>query len=544
MKTKLTLVPAIALIALLCPAHKSPSFATDESRSNTDAAAPDVAVVSGVQKALASPEADTRAAALAWIARDPGAEEDSLIPTIFSRLKDPSSEAQHEALRNMGWIYERHSSDATGREALQAILDAFRQTADRSARLVVVDLLRGGAAGGSYGSAPSNVKSEQLIRNAQIQSLVASFLKDAESTMRPQLLQFVSGSPTLQAVPAVVQGIGACLDDDNLTVRSNAVDVLIDINRNGRKVERDEAHPLLLAALKEGDPNMQLRASTALGLAVPPSKAQAPVLSLTGQKISTAEVPFDFNYFTALVQPLFLKKYRNTACVDCHTPQSNISGKFRVLAPGRDGRYTLEQSRVNFASVLAVIDRQNRDQSKLLLKPLDPNTREGSIRGMTHDGGAFWTSENDPDFQLVKDWLDGAKLETPPERQLSFTYFVQHVEPIFSTPGPDGIACINCHSTHAILHLLSPETREGKFSIQQLVNNYQSALRVVDETAAADSFIVRKPTSPREGESGGISHAGGVRWPGKKDSWQYKALLSWIGTKNLVARPSKQVAAR
>src|SRR5205814_5832168 len=159
----------------------------------------------------------------------------------------------------------------------------------------------------------------------------------------------------------------------------------------------------------------------------------------------------------------------------------------------RDGRYTIEQSRVNFASVLAVIDQRNRDQSKLLLKPLDPNTREGSIRGLTHDGGALWVSENDPDFQLVKDWLDGAKFETPPERQLRFAYFVQHVEPIFSTTGPDGMACVNCHSTHAILHLLSPETREGKFSVRQLVNNYQSAHRVVDESAPADSFIVRKP---------------------------------------------------
>lgn len=505
--------------------------------------ATDPGVVAQMRTSLGSTDAGVRAAALGWIAREPRAQDDSLVPTIFAALKDRSPEVEHEALRNCGWIFERHAGDAAGREAFTAIVNSFKQTADRPARLVVVDLLRGAESSSMYNVATPASATNPLVADGEIQSLVAGFLKDADSTLRPQLLQVVSDWPVLQAAPAIVAGVGSCLTDDDLTVRSNAVDLLVEIAARHDPGTEAETHALLLRALKEGDPNVQLRASKALDLPIPPRKAQAAVMSLTGEKVSTAGVPFDFNYFTAFVQPLFVKKYGNAACVDCHTPEKNTSGKFRILASGADGRYTLEQSKVNFVSVLAVIDRKNPDESRLLLKPLDPNTREGKIRGLTHDGGAFWRSDSDPDFELVKDWLDGAKLETQPEKQLDFAYFVRHVEPVFSTPGTDGIACINCHSTHAILHLLSPETREGRFSIEQLVNNYQSAHRVVDEAAPTNSFIVRKPTSPREGEAGGISHAGGVRWPDKKESWQYKALVSWISMKNL-AGGENQVARR
>jgi hypothetical protein len=547
MRAKLIAGLGAILPGLLCLlANRNLSLATGSAPPATHVGTveSDPGVVSIVRRSLASPEADTRAAALAWIARDPRAEDDSLIPAIFGALRDRNGQVQHDSLRNLGWISKRHQNDATGRQALEAVIGAFTQNSDRAARLVVVDLLRGGAASGAYSVETAGSANHPLLTNPQIQSLIASFLNDADSALRPQLLQVVSESAALQAVPAIVQGVGACLEDNDLTVRSNAVDLLAATYQRGGATRREEAHTLLLTALEEGDANVQLRASKALGLPIPPRKAPAGVLSLTGEKISTANVPFDFNYFTAFVQPLFVKKYGNAACVDCHTPQSNTSGKFRILAPAGDGRYTVDQSRVNFVSVLAVIDRQDPDHSKLLLKPLDPNTREGKVRGLTHDGGAFWANEYDPDFEIVKGWLDGAKLETPPEKQLSFAYFVQHVEPIFSTPGPDGIACINCHSTHAILHLLSPETREGTFSVEQLVNNYQSAHRVVDEGAPTNSFIVRKPTSPREGEVGGISHAGGVRWPDQKESWQYKALISWISMENLAPASASALAKR
>lgn len=485
---------------------------------------------------LNSPEADVRASALKWVARDPRAQEEGLIPAIFSALKDSDSSVRNQALANMGWIFERRRRENEGERALAAIENALRQGSDRVTSLVAVDLLRGAAQSSEYDAQRRSGREGVLMAEPAIHSLVASLLADPQSSLRPELLQVIEASRALQGVPAIVDALGEALHDDNLTVRSNAADILIAIDRKGSPAARARAHPLLLAALRENDPNVQLRISRALNVLAPPRKTSPPVLSSSGEKVSTADVPFDFNYFTAFVQPLFLKKYGNDACVDCHTPEVNASGAFRILAPVADGRYTLEQSRINFVSGLSVIDRKDPARSKLLLKPLNPRAPEGGVRGLTHDGGVFWDNRYDPDFEVIEDWLKGVKLNVPPQRQLNYAYFVQHVEPIFATPGPDGFACVNCHSTHAILHLESPETREGKFSVEQLKNNYEAALRVIDETAPSSSFIVRKPTSPREGEPGGLSHAGGIRWPDKKDSWQYRTLITWIGMRNLASK--------
>ncbi len=482
---------------------------------------------------VSSSQADVRASALKWVARDTRAHDDQLIPLIFNALKDREASVRNAALESMGWIYERHAAEPSGQEALAAVVTALGPSGDRTAKLVAVDLLRGAAAPSEY-NIQQGTAAASLIAQPEIQRLIVQSLEDAGSGLRPQMLQVVEASGRLESLPDVVAAVGAALHDDNLTVRSDAADLLVAIDKKAQdEALRAQVHKILLTALEENDPNVQIRVSRALGVPVPPRKGAPPVLALSGQKVSAADVPYDFNYFTAFVQPLFVKKYRGEACVDCHTPQANASGAFRILAPDADGRYTLAQSRTNFVSMLAVINRPDPMKSPLLLKPLDPRTQEGKLRGVTHDGGVFWANQYDPDFEIVADWLKGAKLETPPDKQLDFAYFVQHVEPIFATPGPDGIACINCHSTHAILHLESPETREGKFSVEQLENNYQSAHRVVDEGSPANSFIVRKPTSLREGEPGGLSHAGGIRWPDKKDSWQYKALITWIGKKNL-----------
>ncbi|HEX5481132.1 MAG TPA: hypothetical protein VFZ08_00735 [Terriglobia bacterium] len=519
--------------------HPGPESVSASAATTT---AVDPGVVSTLEGLLKSPSADVRTSALDWISRDPRAQSTKFIPQVFSALQDKNGNVRTKALANMGWILDRDHGSPTGARALAAVKHALTQTSDHAAQTGALDLIGGSGQGGVYYSADASHENPYLIANPSIRAMLVSMMTNPHSSLRPQLLRLVDGSPQLQSDPAMVAAVEKALDDDDLSVRSDAVDLLVKIYGESSGTMKSKAKGALHTALETGDPNVQLRASRALGVPVPPPRPQAKLVSLTGAKISMSDVPFDFNYFTAFVQPLFVKKYGGGACVDCHTPQRNSSGKFRILAPGPDGRYTLEQSRTNFASVLAVIDRQDPMKSKLLLKPLDPTTREGTLRGMHHDGGVFWHDQYDPNFEIVADWLKGAKLETPPEKQLDFAYFEKHVEPIFSTAGPDGFACINCHTTHAILHLLSPETRTGKFSIEQVINNYQSAHRVVDETAPSDSYIVRKPTSPREGVPGGLSHAGGVRWPDKKESWQYKALITWIGRPNL-ERGSAQTAS-
>lgn len=512
------------------------SRSSSKPASSVPSATPrvDPGVVSTLQTLLGSTQADVRASALDWISRDGRAQSSDFVSTIFMDLKDANGGVRDKALANLGWILDRYRGSPIGERAIETIQSALKQANDRDGQLVVLDLIGGTGEGGVYVNSGAGGGNAILISDPLIRNTLIALLTNSESSLRPQILTLVSGSSSLQSDPAMPAAVAAALEDDDLSVRNQAIRLLVTMYG-----ERPPCKPLLESALESGDPNVRLQAARALGVPVPPPPPQPRLVSLTGEKVSMAAVPFDFNYFTAFVQPLFVKKYGGTACVDCHTPDSNASGSFRILAPDAGGHYTLQQSRINFVSVLAVIDRKQPLESKLLLKPLNPLTKEGAIRGMHHDGGVFWADQYDPDFEILEDWLRGAKLEDAPAKQLDFAYFQKHVEPIFSTPGPDGFACINCHFSHAILHLESPETAQGKFSIEEVVNNYQSALRVVDEEAPSNSYIVRKPTSPREGVPGGLSHAGGVRWPQEKQSWQYHALITWIGMANLAKSSGK-----
>ncbi len=512
------------------------SRSSSKPASSVPSATPrvDPGVVSTLQTLLGSTQADVRASALDWISRDERAQSSDFVSTIFMDLKDANGGVRDKALANLGWILDRYRGSPIGERAIETIQSALKQANDRDGQLVVLDLIGGTGEGGVYVNSGAGGGNAILISDPLIRNTLIALLTNSESSLRPQILTLVSGSSSLQSDPAMPAAVAAALEDDDLSVRNQAIRLLATMYG-----ERPPCKPLLESALESSDPNVRLQAARALGVPVPPPPPQPRLVSLTGEKVSMAAVPFDFNYFTAFVQPLFVKKYGGTACVDCHTPDSNASGSFRILAPDAGGHYTLQQSRINFVSVLAVINRKQPLESKLLLKPLNPLTKEGAIRGMHHDGGVFWADQYDPDFEILEDWLRGAKLEDTPAKQLDFAYFQKHVEPIFSTPGPDGFACINCHFSHAILHLESPETAQGKFSIEEVVNNYQSALRVVDEEAPSNSYIVRKPTSPREGIPGGLSHAGGVRWPQEKQSWQYHALITWIGMANLAKSSGK-----
>ncbi len=523
--------------ALGGPRSSSKPASYDSTSSPTSAVDP--GVVATLETLLHSPQADVKASALDWMARDQQAHSSEFVPQVFAALKDTDGNVRDKALSNMGWILDRYHGTATGNTATAAVESALRQTTDRAAQLVALDLIGGSGQGGVYSDVAASHEDPFLISNPSVRKMLIVMLASPQSSLRPQLLGLVSGSESLRSDPTVIAAAGAALQDNDLSVRNDAIRLLVKVYTQGQTGLQAKAKPMLEAALKTDDPNVRLQAARALGVPVPAAPPAVRLVSLTGAQVSMSSVPFDFNYFTAFVQPLFVKKYGSNSCVDCHSTARSSYNKFRLLPPGPDGKYTVKQSRINFVSVLAVIDRKDPMRSALLLKPLDPRTQEGSVRGMSHDGGVFWHNQYDPDFEIVADWLKGAKLEDPPEKQLNFAYFKSNVEPIFSTPGPDGFACITCHFSHAILHLESPETASGKFSIEEVINNYQSALRVVDEGAPSNSYIVRKPTSPREGVAGGLSHAGGVRWPEKKQSWQYHALTTWMGMPNLVKSSSK-----
>jgi hypothetical protein len=99
------------------------------------------------------------------------------------------------------------------------------------------------------------------------------------------------------------------------------------------------------------------------------------------------------------------------------------------------------------------------------------------------------------------------------QKRLDEAYFRGYVEPILTTRGKDGYACVHCHSTHTLFDA-----------------TWSTARNVVDTANPENSLILRKPTSSSESEgvvgAATLSHGGGVRFT--KDSPEYATILEWI----------------
>jgi hypothetical protein len=117
-------------------------------------------------------------------------------------------------------------------------------------------------------------------------------------------------------------------------------------------------------------------------------------------------------------------------------------------------------------------------------------------------------------------------------RLLSLATFRRVVNPLFYQASEDGQSCAKCHGNHTILQLAEVESGKGMTG-DQLMVNYNSALKVVNLGEPESSLILRKPLSP-QGQGGpdpssatGLTHVGGPRWD-SPDHPAYRAILSWI----------------
>ncbi len=125
-------------------------------------------------------------------------------------------------------------------------------------------------------------------------------------------------------------------------------------------------------------------------------------------------VGLDFDYFTNEVQPIFLaKREGNVRCIQCHTRSSN----FRIQ-PLSDTQlfFSPQQSRLNYESAAQfVLAGEDPLQSRFLTHPLATDAGGDPF----HGGGKHFASQYDPEWQIMADWVAGAKRRRPPSAVLA-----------------------------------------------------------------------------------------------------------------------------
>jgi hypothetical protein len=116
----------------------------------------------------------------------------------------------------------------------------------------------------------------------------------------------------------------------------------------------------------------------------------------------------DFEFFKTKVQPIFLAKRAGHArCVVCHAGET-APAIFRLqpLSPG-SATWNDEQSHKNFEAALRVVTPGDL-KSPLLVHPL----AEAAGGDFFHSGGKHFNSQNDPEWQILKEWVMGRTSES------------------------------------------------------------------------------------------------------------------------------------
>lgn len=186
-------------------------------------------------------------------------------------------------------------------------------------------------------------------------------------------------------------------------------------------------------------------AGVVLYASAPLTRAQQPVGAPVAQAASpsTASSSLDFEFYRTRVEPIFLERRPgHPRCYSCHkaaqdpqarrpavdpgfVPNAGItSGTVAVsaasifhlewLLPGNTS-WTEEQSRRNFEHVSTLVTPGDPGKSLLLMHPLAPEAG-GHAR---HGGGRQFTSQDDPDWQAMAQWVRGQNANAVSDQQIN-----------------------------------------------------------------------------------------------------------------------------
>jgi len=114
-----------------------------------------------------------------------------------------------------------------------------------------------------------------------------------------------------------------------------------------------------------------------------------------------ASPELDYAMFKAKIEPLLLEKRPGHArCVVCHS--TGTAFRLQALSPGANS-WTEEQSQKNFEMVRRFVLPGVPAKSRLLMMPLAHEA--GGVA--FHPGGKHWESQDDPEFKLLAEWVQG-----------------------------------------------------------------------------------------------------------------------------------------
>ena len=226
----------------------------------------------------------------------------------------------------------------------------------------------------------------------------------------------------------------------------------------------------------------------------------------------------DFDFYRANVEPMFYRSRGNftppdpgaPACVMCHTWQANTPLALESLEENADGSvyWTEAQSRRNFEVVSRLVTPGDPESSRLLQTPLSPQAGGSPM----HTGGKFWDSQDDPEWQMLAEWVgDAAPVAAQAAPEVDFEFFRSCVQPIFFSVTEGGLSCANCHSAE----FTQPDPEES----------FGHVSRLIEPGQPTQSRLLMHPLHPDGG--GDYVHNGVRRWLTQDDP-EWQMLAEWV----------------
>jgi len=278
-----------------------------------------------------------------------------------------------------------------------------------------------------------------------------------------------------------------------------------------------------------------LLAATACGAELDPEVAS--VEAATG---------LDFDLYLADVEPIFARPRGGftidnpggPSCVMCHTWQANAPLKLQSLeeGPGGQTHWTEQQSARNFIEVARLVTPGDPDDSRLLRAPL-ANAEGG--RGQ-HTGGVFWASKDDPEWQVLADWVRPAETAMVPAAvaemlcltydfcarpTVDFEFFQSCVQRIFLTTTPGALPCAECHTSGAAGFARPIGDGRDFWNEAESRRNFSVIERLIEPGQPTRSRFLMHPLAYAGG--GDYTHNGPRRWTSMDDP-EWQMLASWV----------------